>query len=108
MLQINSMPDHLHAFIGLRPDQSVSSLCQLVKSRSTKWINNNGLCKTPFRWQDGFGAFSYSRSHVERVIRYIQNQEVHHRNESFLSEYKKLLKAFQVTYDDRYIFQDLI
>lgn len=106
MLQINSMPDHIHIFIGLRPKQALSSLVQNVKSESSKWIKENKLCKSPFAWQDGFGAFSYSKTHVDRVIRYIQNQETHHKKETFLVEYLKMLKAFEVEYDERYIFKE--
>ena len=106
MLQINSMPDHIHIFIGLRPDQSISSLVQNVKSESSKWIKEKKLCKLSFAWQEGFGAFSYSKTHVPDVIRYIQNQEAHHQKETFLDEYRKMLKAFKIDYDERYIFQE--
>src|SRR5687767_3002518 len=77
MLQINSMPDHTHILIGLRPFQSISGLIQNVKTESSKWINDNGFCRSKFEWQDGFGAFSYCKNHVPDIIRYIQNQEVH-------------------------------
>jgi putative transposase len=106
MLQVNSMPDHIHIFIGMRPHQSISSLIQLVKSESSKWIKEEKLSAYPFAWQEGYGAFSYSKSHVNDVIRYIQNQEIHHRKESFLEEYKKTLKAFEVEWDERYIFKE--
>ncbi len=76
MLQINSMPDHVHIFLGMRPHQSVSAIVQNVKTESSKWIKNQKFCKGSFGWQDGFGAFSYSKSHVPNVIRYIQNQSV--------------------------------
>jgi putative transposase len=108
MLQINSMPDHVHAFIGMRPHQSISDLMQNVKAETTKWVNNQKLCPFHFAWQDGYGAFSYSKSHVNNVIRYIQNQQVHHKKEAFLDEYRKFLKAFEIDYDDRYIFKELI
>ena len=107
LLQINSMPDHIHIFFGMRPHQSISSLVQNVKSESSKWINENGFCISAFAWQEGFGAFSYSKTHVPEVIRYIQNQEAHHKKETFLDEYKKMLKAFEVEYDERYIFKEL-
>jgi len=106
MLQINSMPDHIHIFIGMRPTQSLSSLVQNVKTESTLWIKKNKFCALPFAWQEGFGAFSYSKSHVDRVIRYIQNQESHHKKETFLDEYHKLLKAFEVEYQEKYIFKE--
>ena len=107
MLQINSLPDHIHIFIGMRPHQAISALVQNVKTESSKWIKENKFCKSAFAWQEGFGAFSYSKTHVQDIIRYIQNQEAHHKKETFLDEYKKLLKAFEVEYDDRYIFKEL-
>ncbi len=106
MLQVNSMPDHIHILIGLRPDQAISSLIQVVKSESTKWINENHLTKTKFAWQGGFGAFSYSKSQLPRVIEYIKNQEMHHKKQTFLEEYKAFLKAFGIDYDDRYLFKE--
>ncbi|HEX7457004.1 MAG TPA: IS200/IS605 family transposase [Ginsengibacter sp.] len=107
MLQINSMPDHIHIFIGMRPHQSISSLVQNVKTESSKWIKAQTLCSYPFAWQEGYGAFSYAKSQVNDVIRYIQNQEVHHRKETFLNEYKKFLTAFEIEWDERYIFKEL-
>ncbi len=105
MLQINSMPDHIHIFIGMRPHQSISALIQNVKTESSKWIKEKKFCKSSFAWQEGYGAFSYSKSHVDNVIRYLQNQEIHHRKENFLDEYKKLLTAFEIDYEEQYIFK---
>jgi REP element-mobilizing transposase RayT len=105
MLQINSMPDHIHIFIGLRPHEALSSLVQHVKAESTKWIKAKGFTAA-FGWQDGFGAFSYSRSSVPAVINYIQNQEVHHQKEPFLKEYRRLLNAFEIEYKEEYLFKD--
>lgn len=106
MLQINGMPDHIHILIGMRPSQSISSLIQNVKTESSKWIKENNCCDLPFAWQEGYGAFSYSKSHVPDVIRYIQNQEAHHKKETFLDEYIKMLTAFEIEYDKQYIFKD--
>ena len=106
MLQINSMPDHIHIFIGMRPAQSISSLVQNVKTESSKWIKEKGYCSAPFAWQEGYGAFSYSKSHVPDVIRYIQNQEAHHQKEPFLDEYRLFLSAFEIDYDEQYIFTE--
>ena len=108
MLQINGMPDHMHILIGLHQEQSISSIIQNVKTESSKWINNKKLTPGKFAWQDGYGAFSYSKSQVPRVIRYIQQQEQHHRKKTFLEEYRSFLEAFEIEYDDRYIFQELI
>jgi putative transposase len=106
LLQVNSMPDHIHIFIGLDPEQSIAALMQRVKTDSSAWINDNCFCKSKFSWQKGYGAFSYARSQVDTVIRYIQNQEQHHRKENFLDEYRKFLTAFQIDWDERYIFRE--
>lgn len=107
MLQINSMPDHIHIFIGMRPDQSISSLIQNVKTESSKWIKDQNLCSFPFAWQEGYGAFSYSKSQIPEVVRYIKNQEKHHQKTTFLDEYRRFLTAFEVEWDERYIFKEL-
>jgi putative transposase len=106
MLQVNSMPDHIHIFIGMRPTQSIASLAQNLKTESSKWIKDNKFCESSFAWQQGYGGFSYSKSHVPDVIRYIQNQETHHKKETFLEEYRKILKAFEIEYDEQYIFKE--
>lgn len=107
MLQINSMPDHIHIFIGMRPHQSVSELVQKIKVESSKWIKDEKLCNSTFAWQQGYGAFSYAKSQVDNVIRYIQNQEKHHSKENFLDEYRKFLTAFEIEWDEKYIFKEL-
>ncbi|MEQ8808908.1 MAG: IS200/IS605 family transposase [Imperialibacter sp.] len=106
MLAINGVEDHIHILIGMRPSQSLSDLLQDIKSGSSKWINDNKLTKRKFAWQEGYGAFSYSKSHVPNVIRYIHNQEERHRKKSFLEEYEEFLKKFEVDYDRRYIFKE--
>ena len=107
MLQINSMQNHIHIFIGMRPHQSISSLIQNVKTESSKWIKAQKFCSYPFAWQEGYGAFSYAKSQVTDVINYIQNQEIHHRKETFLEEYRKFLTAFEIEWDEQYIFKEL-
>jgi len=106
MIQINCMPDHIHILIGMRPHQAISALIQNVKTESSKWINQNGFCKAKFAWQEGYGAFSYSKSHLPNVIKYIQNQEQHHKKQTFLDEYVKFLNASDIDYDGKYIFTD--
>lgn len=101
------MPGHIHIFIGMRPHQSISSLVQNVKTESSKWIKAEKLCLYPFAWQEGYGAFSYAKSQVSDVVRYIQQQEQHHAKNSFLGEYKKFLNAFEIDWDERYIFKEL-
>ena len=106
VIAINSMPDHLHLFFGMRPTQSLSDLMRLVKGDSSEWVNQQKLVKGKFRWQEGYGAFSYSKSHTDAVVKYILNQEAHHRKKSFLEEYKEMLKKFEVDFDQQYIFTE--
>ncbi|MDP2088502.1 MAG: IS200/IS605 family transposase [Flavobacteriaceae bacterium] len=105
LLAINGMPDHIHIFVGMRPTQSVSELMQVVKANSSKWINEKKFLKSKFEWQEGYGAFSYSKSHVNKVIDYIKSQETHHNSKSFKEEYLDFLKIFEIDYDERYIFK---
>ena len=107
MISINSMPDHLHMFFGLRPDQSLSDLMQTVKGEASEWINIQKFTPSLFRWQQGFGAFSYSRSQIKAVATYIENQEQHHSKKTFLEEYRDMLKKFEIEYDEKYIFKPL-
>ena len=107
VLQINGMPDHIHILFGMRPTQSLSDLMKQVKQDSSKWINNNRLVKGKFSWQAGFGAFSYSKSQLPKLIRYIKNQEQHHKKVSLQDEYLQLLKASNIEFDDRYIFKNV-
>lgn len=107
MLKINAMPDHIHIFIGMRPHQSVSSLIQNVKTESSKWIKAKKFCAGNFAWQEGYGAFSYAKSQVPDVIRYIQNQQKHHQKKTFLEEYREFLIKFEVEWEEQYIFKEL-
>ncbi|MDX8337878.1 transposase [Draconibacterium sp. IB214405] len=88
-----------------RPNQSLSSLIQDVKANSSKWINQNDFISGRFSWQEGFGAFSYSKSHISRIADYIENQKEHHKNRSFTEEYIQFLEDFDVPFDERYIFK---
>lgn len=108
LICINGMPDHVHILIGIRPHQSISDLMQDVKGGSSKWINEKKFLKGKFEWQQGYGAFSYSKSHVKDVIHYIQNQEQHHQKKTFLEEYVDFLKKFEVEYEESFIFKELI
>jgi REP element-mobilizing transposase RayT len=107
MIIINGMPDHLHVVIGMRPIQSLSDLMQDIKGNSSKWINEKKLSTDRFSWQEGFGAFSYSKSQLPGLIKYVKNQKEHHTKKTFIDEYKEFLKAFEVDYDERYIFKEL-
>jgi REP element-mobilizing transposase RayT len=107
MLQINSMPDHIHILIGLRPTQALAELVKVVKQESTNWINDQKFTPKKFNWQEGYGAFSYTKSDVPRVIKYIQNQENHHREIKFLDEYVEMLKVHEIDYDEKYLFKPI-
>jgi REP element-mobilizing transposase RayT len=104
---VNGVEDHVHCFIGLRPVVSLSELMKTVKAKSSKYINDKKLAPQRFEWQEGYGVFSYSQSQVERVYNYIQNQEAHHKKQTFKDEYLTFLKKFKIEYDEQYIFQDL-
>jgi putative transposase len=108
LIAINGTPDHLHVLFGMRPTQSLSDLMQDIKGSSSKWINDRKLVRGHFEWQEGYGAFSYSKSELPRIINYIQNQKIHHMKLTFSEEYKEFLEEFEVDYDERYIFKDLI
>ena len=107
MIAINSMPDHIHILAGIRPNQAVSDLIQRVKTDSTRWLKKEQL-SSHFAWQDGFGAFSYSKSQIPSVSHYIQNQEFHHSKISFREEYKQLLNEFEIQFNEEYIFKELL
>ena len=105
MLAINCLPDHLHRLVGMDPDLSVSTLLQHVKAASSRWINRERLLPVKFSWQKGFGAFSYSKSQRQRVIKYIEYQETHHREKSFKEEYLNMLLRSEVPFDTKFMFE---
>ena len=105
LIAINSMPDHIHLLVGLNPDVALSDLVRDIKAISAKFINEKKWFHGRFNWQEGFAAFSYSHSHVGRVVRYIQNEETHHAKMNFRDEYLQLLRKFHIEYDDRYIIR---
>lgn len=105
LLSIFCMPDHSHLLVGLKPSISISDLVRDIKAGSSKFINDKKLIKGKFSWQEGFGVFSYSRSQIDNVIKYIQNQEKHHNKKSFKEEYIEFLEKFAVEYDVKYLFE---
>ncbi len=107
-LIINGIEDHVHCFIALKPSISIADLMKTVKAKSSKWINDNRKTRLHFAWQEGYGAFSYSRSHIDDVYKYILNQEEHHKKQSFRDEYINFLKKFEIPFDEQYIFKELI
>lgn len=107
LIAINGMSDHIHILIGLNPSMSLSDLVRDIKSNSTNFINRKRLARGKFMWQEGYGAFSYGRSQLDAVVRYIQNQEKHHSRRSFRNEYLALLRKFEIEFDNRYVFEFL-
>ena len=107
LIAINGMPNHLHVFVGYKPHQLIPDLLQDIKGSSSKWINSKKLVKGKFRWQEGYGAFSYSHSHIDNVVKYIMSQDEHHKKITFGEEYNELLKKFEVDYDEKYILKDI-
>lgn len=107
LLAINGMPDHIHILFGMRPTQSLSDLMQDIKGNSSKWINDRKFVRGKFSWQEGYGAFSYSKSQLSQIIQYIEKQQEHHRKKTFIEEYKEFLDDFDVDYDERYVFKPI-
>ena len=105
MLAVNNVADHLHMFVGLNPAQSISDLMRLVKGDSSEWINNEKLTQGKFQWQEGYGAFSHSKSQIDKVVKYILNQQEHHKKTDFLAEYRQMLTSFDIVFEERYIFK---
>lgn len=105
LLAINTMPDHIHLFFGMNPQNAISDLVRDIKVSSTDFVNGKKWLKGKFHQQKGFGAFSYSHSQIDKVINYIQNQEKHHKRVTFKDEYIQMLKAFDIKYDDSYLFK---
>ncbi|MGH9760914.1 MAG: IS200/IS605 family transposase [Blastocatellia bacterium] len=105
MLAINGVPDHIHILIGLNPAQAISDLVRDIKADSNEWVNKKGWIRGRFSWQEGYGAFSYSRSQLDRVVRYVMNQEQHHSKRTFKDEYLTLLRKFDIAFKDEYLFE---
>jgi REP element-mobilizing transposase RayT len=105
LLAVYCMPNHAHLFVGFRPSQSISDLMREVKSRSSEFINVERLIEGKFNWQEGYGAFSYSKSHVNNVIDYILRQPEHHQKKSFKEEYIEMLDKFEIPYEEKYLFE---
>lgn len=105
---VNGVEDHIHCLVGLKPAISISELMKTVKAKSSKYINDHHLTSHRFEWQVGYGVFSYSHSGIDNVYHYIANQEEHHKKQMFREEYLEFLDKFRVTYDEQYIFEELI
>ncbi len=104
LIAINSMPDHIHLLVGFGTTITIADLLHDIKIASTNFINGHNWVFGKFAWQNGYGAFSYSRSHLDRVVKYILNQQVHHKKKTFREEYIEFLEKYQVLYDSKYLF----
>ena len=105
---VNGTEDHVHCLLALKPTISVSELMRIVKGKSSRYINEHQLTKHKFEWQEGYGVFTYSKSHLDIVYKYIANQEEHHKKQNFKDEYVSFLNKYNVKYDERYVFENLI
>jgi putative transposase len=108
IIQLNGVADHIHILAGLNASQSISLTIQKVKSESSKWVNSKRFLPSKFAWQEGYAAFTYSKSQLPEVIRYIQNQKLHHEKQTFIEEYMRFLTAFEVPFEEKYIFNELM
>lgn len=104
LLAIGGIADHIHILFGLKPNMAISDLIRDVKASSSGFVNDMRFTKRKFHWQEGFGAFSYSRSQLDTVVKYVLNQEQHHARRTFKEEYVGLLDRFEVEYEDRFLF----
>jgi REP element-mobilizing transposase RayT len=107
-LAVYCNPDHCHLLVGLHPQWSISDLAKIVKTKSSKWLNERRKHTPRFHWQSGYGAFTCHRSKLKAVIQYIRNQHEHHRFKTFREEFIEFLKAADVEYDERYLFYDVV
>ena len=105
LIAINNLPDHVHLLTSVNPDYSLAKFIQDVKAGSSKYINDQKWIKGKFQWQSGYGAFSYSKSHTDDVMHYINNQQQYHQKKTFREEYLEFLEKFQVEYEDKYLFE---
>jgi putative transposase len=101
---VNGVSDHVHVFIGLNPSKSISDTIHDIKRSTTLFINKEKLSMGKFAWQEGYGGFTYSRSQIDDVYRYIMNQEKHHEKITFKQEYIKFLEKFEIGYDEKFLF----
>ncbi len=105
ILAINGMPDHIHVFIGMKPSCCLSDLVREIKKASNEFVNEKKFSKFKFQWQEGYGAFSYSHSNLDNVVKYVLNQKEHHKKKSFKEEYLEFLEKFEIEFKDEYLFE---
>ena len=103
-LVVGGVSDHVHALFVLSKNHSIASIVYEVKRSSSKWLKRQAAALRNFHWQAGYGAFSVSESHVEKVELYIRNQERHHQKQTFQEEFREFLRRYKVDYDERYVW----
>ncbi|MDX2046365.1 MAG: IS200/IS605 family transposase [Chitinophagaceae bacterium] len=104
MIAVHCMPDHTHIFVGPKPTVYIPDFIKEIKVESNEFINNKKWVKGNFKWQEGYGVFSYSHSHIDRVAKYVLNQEAHHKKKTFRQEYHEFLERFAIPYEEKYLF----
>lgn len=105
LFAVFAMPDHVHILVSMSPNVSISDLVRDIKAGSSKFINDSQWINGKFNWQEGYGAFSYSKSSVDKVVKYILNQEEHHKKKTFKEEYLGFLEKFEIEHDSKYLFE---
>lgn len=101
---VNGVDNHVHIFVGLKPSMRISDLIRDIKNNTSNYVNKKKWVTGKFSWQEGYGVFSYTYSHIDKVYNYILSQEEHHKKYTFKEEYTKYLKDFQVEHDEKYLF----
>ena len=102
-LEVGGVADHVHLLVNLKTGHRIDYVLRDLKANSTRWIHKEGI-SSGFAWQSGYGAFTVSESQVERVRRYITTQEEHHRKKTFEEEFRAMLKAHRIEFDERYLW----
>jgi putative transposase len=105
MLAIGSMPDHIHIFISYNPTNRIPDLVEEIKTSTNHLIKQKGLSQSKFDWQNGYGAFTYSRLQVDAVAKYVLKQEEHHQKKRFSEEYRDMLQKAQIEFTEQYLFE---
>ena len=105
MIAVHCMPDHTHLFVGFRPSISISDFIKEIKVESNEFLNNQSWMKSKFNWQEGYGVFSYGHSQIDTVVKYVLNQEQHHKKKTFRAEYLEFLDRFQIPFEEKYLFE---
>ncbi len=103
-LAVGGIEHHIHMVIGAPPTITVSKAVQLIKGGSSKWLRGTFATLAEFAWQDGYGAFTVSKSQLAEVIKYVAKQREHHRRKSFQEEYREFLERHGVAFDEQYLW----